>query len=33
MSIRQMVEFEMGHDREHLEQIQRLREQAVAQVA
>ncbi len=28
MSIRQMVEFELGHDREHLEQIRRLREQA-----
>jgi len=33
MSIRQMVEFEMGHDREHLEQIQRLREQAAAEVS
>jgi len=32
MSIRQMVEFEIGHDREHLEQIRRLREQAAAAV-
>lgn len=30
MSIRQMVEFEMGHDREHLEQIRQLRERAAA---
>ena len=33
LSIRQMVEFEIGHDREHLEQIQRLREQAAAHIS
>ncbi|MDH5201629.1 MAG: hypothetical protein OEW93_12130, partial [Candidatus Bathyarchaeota archaeon] len=32
MSIRQMVELEIGHDGEHLEQIRRLREQAAAEV-
>lgn len=33
MSIRQMVEFEIGHDREHLEQIRRLKEQAAPEVS
>lgn len=32
LSIRQMVELAIGHEREHLEQIRRLRERAAAMV-
>jgi uncharacterized damage-inducible protein DinB len=32
MSIRQMVELEIGHDRGHLKQIRRLKEQGAAEV-